>query len=138
MTDRRYYQRARLQADSSFFIKNNESGLREFEGVIEDISEGGIRFFVAKESITASVSTIKVGSIICFQSYDEYELYNETKGDVFTGEVEVIRIESSAEGLAVGCKLVKSNAELEEYIKNKKVSIFSSVYLNRDRNINEY
>ena len=91
--DRRYYSRTKIRIESTFFIDGNKAGLRDFTGVIEDMSEGGIRFIVDEEHRKESVGTIKNGTIIKFQAYDEYMLYNQMRDEVFSGEVEVIRIE---------------------------------------------
>jgi len=119
--DRRYYSRTKIKIESIFFI-NDGPILTDFTGVIEDISEGGIRIFVDKERYKESVGTIAVGTNIFFQAYDEYLLYDEKKQEVFSGEVEVIRIEESEDGVHYGCRLLRLSDELAEYINNKKVS----------------
>lgn len=98
--------------------------MREFIGIIEDISEGGIRIRVNEEHFKEAVSTIKKGSIITFQSYDEYKLYQQIKEEVFSGEVEVLRVDNTPNGLFFGCKFVRLTKELEEYITNRKISVF--------------
>lgn len=122
--DRRYYQRAKVGVESLFFIEGNGPGLRDFEGILEDISEGGIRILVRKEQYKESVETIKVGSIISFQACDEYQMYNKTMTEIFMGKVEVLRIQKIGDDIHIGCKHVKLSQELEEYIRNKKVSVF--------------
>lgn len=113
-----------MGTESNFIIRDNEPGMREFNGIIEDISEGGIRIRVTNEQFKDAVSTIKEGSVITFQSYDEYKLYQELRQEVFMGEVEVLRVEKSATEMVFGCIFVRLTKDLEEYIKNKKVSVF--------------
>lgn len=120
--DRRYYSRTKIRIESTFFIEGNDIGLRDFTGVIEDISEGGVRFIVDEEHRKESVDTIKNGTVIKFQAYDEYMLYNQMRDEVFSGEVEVIRIDECVDGTHFGCKINKLTDELEEYINNKKIS----------------
>lgn len=126
MLDRRYYQRTFIGLESNFIIHDNESGNREFVGIIEDISEGGIRIHVKEDAHKDVVATIRKGSVISFQSYDEYELYQEKKQEVFMGEVEVLRVDKTSEGLFFGCKLIRLTRDLEEYIKNKKIAVYIS------------
>lgn len=113
-----------MGTESNFIIRDNEPEMREFNGIIEDISEGGIRIRVTNEQFKDAVSTIKEGSVITFQSYDEYKLYQELRQEVFMGEVEVLRVDKSATEMVFGCKFVRLTKDLEEYIKNKKVSVF--------------
>lgn len=120
--DRRNYSRTRLRIESTFFIDGNKLGLRDFTGVIEDISEGGIRFIVDEAHRKDAVDTIKKGTTIKFQAYDEYMLYNQMRDEVFSGEVEVIRIEEFEDGTHFGCKIIKLTDALEAYINNKKIS----------------
>ena len=120
--NRRYYSRTKIRIESTFFIDGNKAGLRDFTGVIEDMSEGGIRFIVDEEHRKESVGTIKNGTIIKFQAYDEYMLYNQMRDEVFSGEVEVIRIEEYEDGTHFGCKITKLTDALEKYINNKKIS----------------
>ena len=44
------------------------------------------------------------------------------KDEVFSGEVEVIRIEEYEDGIHFGCEITKLTDALETYIKNKKIS----------------
>lgn len=122
--DRRYYSRTKIRVESTFFIEGNKADLRDFIGVLEDISEGGIRFIVDEVHFKESVGTIKKGTKIKFQAYDEYMFYNEMRDEVFSGEVEVIRIEENEDGIHFGCKITKLTEELASYINNKKVSEF--------------
>ena len=46
--------------------------------------------------------------------------------EVFMGEAEVLRVEKSTMEVVFGCKFVKLTKDLEEYIKNKKVSVFTA------------
>lgn len=122
--DRRYYQRTKVDKEGIFFIKTNNPGKRDFIGTIVDISEGGIRIHISEEQYEESVSTIEVGSVISFQAYDEYQLYNELKQEVFMGEVEVLRIQKEKNGIFIGCKMLQLKPDLEKYISNKKLAVF--------------
>ena len=53
--DRRYYGRTHIGVISNFIIKDNPLGLREFNGVIENMSEGGILIRVDMDYFGAAV-----------------------------------------------------------------------------------
>lgn len=122
--DRRYYGRTHIGVISNFIIKDNPLGLREFNGVIENMSEGGILIRVDMDCFGAAVDSITEGMIIYFQTYDEYELFGQHKEDIITGEVEVIRVEQGEDVKLFGCKMKKLSPELNQYITNKKMSVF--------------
>lgn len=119
--DRRYYSRIKLKLESILFVDCNEE-IKDLTGIITDMSEGGIRLIIDKKQYKDSINIIKNGTIIQFQSYDEYMLYNEMKTEVISGKVEVIRIEEYDEYIQLGCKLTNRTKELASYIDNKKIS----------------
>ena len=122
--DRRYYGRTRIGVMSNFIIKDNPLGLREFTGTIENISEGGILIRVDMDCFGVAVDSITEGMIIYFQTYDEYELFGQHKEDIITGEVEVIRVEQGEDVKLFGCKMKKLSPELNQYITNRKLSVY--------------
>lgn len=122
--ERRFYQRALIGLVGNFIIENKEPGSREFNGIIEDISECGIRICVEDDRFSNVTNNIQVGDTILFQSYDAYVLYDERHTDVFSGEAEVVRVETISGKLVIGCKIDKLSDALAEYIKNKKLAIF--------------
>lgn len=122
--EKRLYQRVLVGLISNFIIKENEPGFREFNGIIEDLSENGIRIRIEDQSYLHIVEKIKVGDKILFQSIDEYEMYGDTRTDIFSGEARVIRKSSDDGNVIVGCKIDKSSDEYSEYVKNKKMALF--------------
>lgn len=122
--DRRYYQRTLIEVEGCFIITNEASNDREFTGIIKDISEGGIKVFVDKDKCDSPVQKALRGTVLSFQFYDEYGLFQEIRQEVITGYAEVLRVENSEAGITLGCKLVGINKNLEDYITNKKLSIF--------------
>ena len=51
-------------------------------------------------------------------------MYGEDRTDIFSGESEVIRIENEDASTIIGCKMTKSSTEFDEYVKNKKMSLY--------------
>lgn len=122
--EKRLYQRILAGVISNFILKDNPPGHREFSGVIDDISENGIKISISDSSCSEIVTNIKVGNIIAFQALDEYEIYGEVRTEVFSGEAKVIRVDSEKDNIIIGCKVVKSSKEFDEYVKNKKMALF--------------
>lgn len=46
------------------------------------------------------------------------------KEDIITGEVEVIRVETREDSKRFGCKMKKLSPELNQYITNRKLSVY--------------
>lgn len=122
--DRRYYKRLDVDLLSSFIISDDANGAQEFSGNIKDISEGGIKVSVNYDDFANIADRIKSGDIINFQSIDEYELLKESHVDVFNGEVEVLRVVPSENGLELGCRFVHQTQAIADYIDNKKLSLY--------------
>lgn len=122
--DRRLYKRTVVDLMSNFIVKPNEPGFFEFEGKIYDISECGIKVLVEGENAKTILDKIKLDDKIAFQSIDEYVLFNEKRTDIFQGDAKVIRISEDDNKVVIGCKIDRMTEEVEEYIKNKKMSLF--------------
>lgn len=125
--ENRNYQREKINIPCVFFVEGAPSGKREFTGIIGDMSEGGMKVEVSAPEDIAKLSDIVVGTVIKFQSVDEYDLMKTKRCDLISGELNVVRITRGNEGIVIGCKLVELSDELEEYIGNKRLVSF---YLN--------
>lgn len=62
---------------------------------------------------------------ISFQAYDEYELMGNHMLDIFSGEVVVLRVEETEDDFLLGCRFTRLSPELEKYIQNKKLVLFT-------------
>lgn len=124
--ERRNYRRVVVSLDSCFIIKDNEPGYREFNGVIEDLSECGIKIRVEDQRFAKIAGELSIGDKITFQSIDEFEMFNEMHTEVFSGEAEIVRIDSTSNELVIGCKVFSSSNEFNEYVKNKKMALYMS------------
>lgn len=122
--ERRFYERARIGVMSNFIIQDNPSGYREFNGIIENISEGGVLIRADISQFGHVIDTIKEGTEVVFQTYDEYELLGQPKADVVSGEVIVLRVDEDEDGKLLGCKFKRLTNDLNEYVQNKKLSIY--------------
>lgn len=109
---------------SNFIIQDNPSGYREFNGIIENISEGGVLIRADISQFGHVIDTIKEGTEVVFQTYDEYELLGQPKADVVSGEVIVLRVDEDEDGKLLGCKFKRLTNDLNEYVQNKKLSIY--------------
>ena len=122
--EKRLYQRVLVGLISNFIVQNNQPGFREFTGIIDDLSENGIKISVSDSNYSHIVEKLKVGDKISFQTLDEYEIYGELRTDIFSGDAEVIRIDNDGADIIIGCKVYKSSKEFDEYVKNKKMALF--------------
>lgn len=122
--ERRYYKRIRTDVASSFIVKDNQPGFREFIGTLKDVSESGICITIQRGDYADIIDSIEMDSLIHFQAVDEYELFKEEHMDIFDGEVKVVRKQENGDLISFGCIIVKPTPELVEYIKNKKMSLF--------------
>ena len=122
--DRRFYERAKIGVMSNFIIKDNPFGCKEFNGVIENISEGGVLIRADMSQFGHVIDTITEGTEVVFQTYDEYELLGQPKADVVSGEVIVLRVDEDEDGKLLGCKFKRLTSDLNEYVQNKKLSIY--------------
>lgn len=70
--------------------------------------------------------TLNEGANVAFQAVDEYELYNELVTDVFQGKEKIVRIEKNHDSTVLGCRVTYHEEDFDEYVMNKKLSIFIS------------
>ena len=122
--ERRYYQRIKLNIDGLLFLVEHETFPREFNGTLEDISEGGIKVVLDPLTPKQITDSIAVNDRIQFNSYDEYELFGNSKNVILSGEVIVVRKDTSNGKIILGCKLSPLTDDLSKYISEKKVCSF--------------
>lgn len=120
--ERRRYERIRIDAASQFSMSDTSDGSLDFAGIIEDISEGGIRIVVSEAQYLDIADKISVGSEVIFQAMDEYMLYMTTRTDEIHGNAKVVRVEKYDDKYVFGCEMHYLNSSLEEYIVNRKAA----------------
>ncbi|MCQ2081014.1 MAG: PilZ domain-containing protein [Lachnospiraceae bacterium] len=124
--DRRIYEREPINLSCSFYAKQDSGEKQEFTGMLANISEGGIGIFVPKNSEEdyQKASEVQINSLISFQTFDEYKLFNEEYHEIIGAEVKVIRFDQIEDGLIIGCEFKTLTPQLENYIKDKKLISF--------------
>lgn len=126
--ERRYYQRIKLNIDGLLFLVEHETFPREFNGTLEDISECGIKVVLDPLTPKQITDSIAVNDRIQFNSYDEYELFGNSKKVVLSGKVIVVRKDTSNGKIVLGCKLSPLTDDLSKYISEKKSAHFANIY----------
>ena len=124
MVEKRLYQRVIGGINGNFIIRNKKLGCIEFTGVIDDLSENGIRISITDSNWFENVKKIETGDKLLFQALDEYKLHDEVRVDIFSAETEVIRLDDNGDSIVIGCKIYESSREFDEYIKNRKMALF--------------
>lgn len=122
--DRRTYERVKAEAKGTFIIRQGGKYIAEFVAGIEDISEAGIKVIVNAEEYDHVQELIGAGSQLSFQAVDNYNLYGNDVTKIFNGTVSVVRKELNGQSLLLGCKIRPLTRELQEYIEERKVSVF--------------
>lgn len=122
--ERRFFKRTTISILGTFIVMNTEDFQCEFEGILEDISEGGIKFVINAATSVASTDLIKVGDTVKFTAYDEYNLFGEMQEAILYGTATVLRKTVSENNVILGCSIIALSDELEEYILNKQTSIY--------------
>lgn len=129
--ERRVYQRIRISIEGLFISLNENAYPTEIEGMIEDISEGGIKIIIKKDTESSKTPCLKIGDVLRFQAYDEYELFGNQNNDVVSGVIQVVRVDETKDSITLGCKFTSKTSQLEEYISNRKTSSFMSGFSKR-------
>lgn len=122
--DRRYYQRTKLNIDGLFYLADRQTLPREFNGTLVDISESGIKVSLDPLIPPEILDSITIDDRLHFNSYDEYEIFGQSRDTVISGEVIVVRKELSEGKVILGCKLNPLTDDLAKYISDKKVCEF--------------
>lgn len=122
--DRREYHRFRGSLECNIYFKNRDIDYKEFSGLIEDISEVGLRIKIDTKDNVDFVNNITVGDSIMFQSAEEKQIHNEEKITVLIGEARVLRIEEEKEFIKIGCAIVSVIPEYYKYIRYREMQIF--------------
>lgn len=126
MSDKRRYQRERIDVSANFYIVGGELGKIEFSGLIVNISEVGILIEVDEPRFIEVARTTEVGSEIRFIGIDEYEIFKEQRTRYIEGTAKVVRTDEKDGIYTMGCELKNLSRELEQYISDRKVIGFQN------------
>jgi len=124
--ENRFYTRITVNVPSAIYITFKDHTRMELNGVIRDISEGGVQIRIDMSDYANLVGRLTNGDNIRFQAVDEYQMLSDTKEDIIEGTGEVVWISTTENEIAFGCKAKKVLPEYLTYIKNKKLSLFFS------------
>ena len=116
--DRREFSRVSISKEALFY-----SGSNEIDVLLYDMSEVGVAFIVDSDK----VKDLQKGSTITFSFYDNYEFINIPKEKVIIKHAIVVRIDESLLSVKqkiVGCKILKSDTEINKYLDEKRVDDF--------------
>ena len=123
-TDRRKSQRIRIDAVSQFLVSHDDRFEGDFEGLIENISDEGIGVVVNNPKYTSLVEGLSINNQFFFQAFDEYTAFKKPISDIFQGKAKIVRIEKKNNHYYLGCKIVSSNHDLDEYISRRKMAFY--------------
>lgn len=122
--ERRSDTRIIIEVDSLFILQNANATEREFEGVLEDISEGGLCIEADYKLYSKVLDNINEDDIIHFSIPDVYQLFGEEISDVITGKAKVLRKSMDGDRVIFGCKFISRDEDIEQYVQNRKTSIY--------------
>lgn len=128
MTEKRLYERVAVGVNSVlYFMIDGEP--HEVQGILRDVSAKGIAVEVDDTSIEQIKDRVDCGSVVHFQTCDEYELFGQMVQDVLDSEAEVVRVQHRDGQMVLGCKMNKYNQMLAEYVEKKLMCNFIQIAL---------
>lgn len=71
--ERRHYQRFPAELDCNLYFKNWEIDHKEFSGILENLSEAGMRLKISRDKNADFIEKVNIGDSILFQTADEYK-----------------------------------------------------------------
>ena len=64
------------------------------------------------------------GDRLHFHASDDFYLFGKSKQAIFSGQVEILRLENVEDVIILGCKFKKKTSELVKYVSDRKLSLF--------------
>lgn len=129
--EKRQYQREVINCIGLFYIQGGEYGKIEFDGVVTDISENGMAIKIVEPKCIMIADEVQVGTELKFCFIDKYEIFRETKNVDITGIATVVRKDKNADRLIIGCTFRGDRRKIEQYVSDKKMITFMSVYISK-------
>lgn len=122
--EKRQYQRENIDCLGLFYIQGGEYGKIEFDGIVINVSEGGMAIKVVKSESLAIADEVQVGTELKFCFIDRYELFHEIKDVNVSGMATVVWIDKNDERLIIGCEFHGDCKKLERYVAERKMITF--------------
>lgn len=129
--ERRGCPRIKISADGVFYLGDKQIHVREFTGIVDDISESGLKIRLTEPVSEELLQNLSIGKEVRFQIVDEFELMGELKDDIISGAATIMRTEQSDSKYCIGCKFNAPSAELLYYVTDRKTYSFLQIINNR-------
>lgn len=122
--ERRKYQRIKVSAESTFLMLDKKVIDREFCGVIDNISENGIKIVVNRTEAEHILPLINTNDSIHFQAMDNFNLYGENIDAIVRGDAYVVRREIYDDSIIFGCKINELYTDISDldYISSRRAA----------------
>lgn len=122
--EKRSFDRVTVDVPAMVIFTLADNSNVECDGVLHNISEGGVQIKLEKEDYDAIAPKLKIGDVIGFKAVDVYQVFSDKREDIVQGNVEVIWVSEADREIAIGGKLNYVSSDYLSYVKNKKLSTF--------------
>lgn len=122
--DKRIFSRLRIGIEGVFIFQKDDVPPGDFAGHVIDISEGGFKISIDYKQCAESLDNVGEGDVIQYSIADEYTLFGEEKLDIVSGKAKILRKTFENDNVVLGCKFIDRNNELEEYVLNRRTSVY--------------
>ena len=121
--EKRQYQRVETDLGCIFYVESEEHQ-SDYNGQIKDISENGVAIKISNEKDIENLNKIEPGTVIKFQTFDNYSLFGIERREVVSASAIVVRKVVRDEMLLFGLWIQHPDRRFEKYIEDKKVCEF--------------
>ena len=121
--DKRFYRRLSLDIEG-VFILDKEDAPGEFKGIIEDLSESGIKIIIDTNAYPNAYDAINENDLLYFTAADEFKLFDEDQSFIIQGKAKIIRKRVTKDALVIGGEIVSVSNEIMEYLLSRRTSIY--------------
>lgn len=119
--EKREYPRLLLNKEAVFFINNSNIAIHEFSGIIDDISEVGIRIKLNKEENKEIIKVLQIDTELTFSTVDILSYNEKEEFKYISGNVKIVRIEELDNNVFIcGCKIINPDKDILKYLDDKR------------------
>ena len=123
--DNRQYTRLIINVEGTYYTESEINGSIEVYGIIRDISEQGIQIRIDLGLYPDADKVFVKGSTFTFQYADVYEVCNQERMDILSGEAMIRWTEISGNMLIAGCYISSPSEEFMKYLKVRTASRYA-------------
>lgn len=127
----REYQRIKIKVESALYFSKDGNDIYEFEGIIMDISEKGIKLSIARNEATTALENVEIGTPFQFSFYDEYSLFGDDVATTITDTATIVRKDITDDEIILGCKFRILSPDMEKYITDIRTSKYYKNLINK-------